>query len=190
MVADCHSKLRAGRHTLSVLAGGCSSTNCNNSSSSRYRRHHRRSSQPVNDHSSTHDVSTTSRPSLAATKLAKKDQDSRVVFAWCARRCEDAARDGRRRERQYGSGRCRVSGGGPRQGRQHQQRALYSLLVRCTGSAAATVAPEDVKYQVLSECHAGGSSTGEECSSKSAWRTWRTRCRLIRLFSQRQTSCC
>ena len=26
VVADCHSKLRAGRHTLSVLAGGCSST--------------------------------------------------------------------------------------------------------------------------------------------------------------------
>ena len=37
-----------------------------------------------------------------ATNLAKKDQDSRVVLAWRARRSDDAARDGRRQD---GSGR-------------------------------------------------------------------------------------
>ena len=100
-----------------------------------------------------------------ATNLAKKDQDSRVVLAWRARRSDDAARDGRRQD---GSGRLWTERSFRRWTQTRASKPTESSVqlvcqVHRVGSGNDW-RPKDVKCQVLSECSEGGSNSSEECS--------------------------
>ena len=101
------------------------------------------------------------------TNLAKKDQDSRVVLAWRARRSDDAARDGRRQD---GSGRLRTERSFRRWTQTRASTPTESSVqhvrqVQRVGSGNDWRS-KDVKYQALSECSEGGSNSSEECSGE------------------------
>ena len=105
MVAELgHSKHRDGVHARPVHAGDAAATTIERSRFGSYQDVRWR------------------RGNLA--NLVVEDQDSRVGYAWRARRRDDGIQDGRRQDHRDGSEQCRVRGRGPSAAHESQQRAV------------------------------------------------------------------